>query len=364
MGKKWLSMCLVVLLLVSGATGTVFARDDLYVYYLDVGQAEATLLKGPGFTILIDAGDSGRNDVVEHLEKWHVETIDLFIVTHPHADHIGQGRAVLETFEVAEVWLSGYEHATWLFEDFLDALLESEARYHEPRRGEHFNFGELNLEVLNPSTITTNLHGSNVVVRATYGDVTFLFTGDAERRTERDMLADNLVFEAEILSLGHHGSRTSSSMDFLLAVRPEVAIFSAGQPNSFGHPHEEVINRLAIVEVPMYGTDRNGTIIVWTDGTDYSVYSESGAELVEVGVQNGEYPDPEQGVELNSAGLEDLQRILHIGPARAASIMELRETLPLRSVDDLKWVPGLDTQRIDEIKQQGLAYVKGVMEDQ
>ena len=103
MGRKWLSICLVVMLLFGGATGTIFALDEMYVYYLDVGQAESTLLKGPDFVILIDAGDRGKTDVLEHLERLGVEAIDLFIVTHPHADHMGQAVEVLETFEVVEV---------------------------------------------------------------------------------------------------------------------------------------------------------------------------------------------------------------------------------------------------------------------
>lgn len=362
MGRKWLSICLVVMLLFGGATGTIFALDEMYIYYLDVGQAESTLLKGPDFVILIDAGDRGKTDVLEHLERLGVEAIDLFIVTHPHADHMGQAVEVLETFEVVEVWMSGYEHTTVLFEKLLDTILASDADYWEPRAGETFEFGELLLHVLNPMESWRDLHDSNIVIRAVYGDLALLFTGDAERRTEQDIMARGLNLESEVLQLGHHGSRTSSSLDFLLAVSPEVAVYSAGVPNSFGHPHEEVVNRLKILEIPLYGTDLNGTIIMQTDGLSYRLYTETGRSLLPV----GSHPFPlgeHGGIDLNTASFVDLQRILHIGPERAREIMELREDLPLRSVDDLKWVSGLGPQRIEEIKQEGLAYVKGVMED-
>ena len=356
MGRRWLRLCLVALLVLVGVSGTGLALEDMYVYYLDVGQAESTLLIGPDFTILIDAGNWGENGVVEYLRAFQVKTIDLFILTHAHADHIGQAAAVLKAFDVDEVWMSGYEHTTSLFEEVLDALLETEAHYYEPRTGEHFAFGELRLVVLNPAEVGSNLHATNIVVRAVYGDVAFLFSGDAERRTERDIMQQGLPLEARVLQLGHHGSRTSSSLDFLLAVRPEVSIYSAGVGNSFGHPHEDVVNRLGILDIPVYGTDQNGTIIVRTDGLDYIMYTETGMPLLTVD-DASEVRLETDGVELNTASFWDLQRIIHIGPDRARQIMALREVLPLRSVDDLKWVSGLGSQRIEEIKQQGLAYV-------
>lgn len=358
MGRKWLRHGLVVLLLFMLATGITLASGEMRVYYFDVGQAESTLLLGPGFTILIDAGNLGENDVVGYLQKLQVSAIDLFILTHPHADHIGQAVAVLDSFAVDEVWMSGYEHPTALFEDVLDAILRSDAYYYEPQTGEKFTFGELDLYVLNPAEIGSNLHASNIVVRAVYGDIAFLFTGDAERRSERDMIRQELPLTADVLQLGHHGSRTSSSLEFLLAVRPETAIYSAGVNNSFGHPHSEVLNRLKILDVPTYGTDCNGTIIVQTDGQDYIVYTETGMPLWEVGECLAGLPDPNR-VELNTASFTELQRIIHIGPERAREIIALRQVHALRSVDDLKWVSGLGVQRIEEIKEQGLAYVKG-----
>ena len=271
MGRKFLGVCLVIVLLVGAATGTGFALEEMQVFYLDVGQAESTLLRGSDFTILIDAGSWGNRDVLEFLHSVGVETINLFIITHPHADHIGQAAEVLRTLEVLEVWMSGYEHTTQLFEDVLDAVLEGDADYYEPRAGEVFDFGQLRVEVLHPEEIGANLHDSSIVVRASYGEITFLFTGDAERRSENKMLQRGLPLSAQILQLGHHGSRTSSSLDFLVAVDPEVAVYSAGLGNIFDHPHEEVVNRLRILGIPLYGTDRNGTMVVSTDGSSYSL---------------------------------------------------------------------------------------------
>lgn len=359
MGRRWIGTCLLILFLLVGAVGNISALPEMQVFYLDVGQAESTLLKGSDFNILIDAGDrsrSGVKDVADYLHRIGVENIDLLILTHPHADHIGQAPDILSNFLVNEVWMSGYEHSTHTFEKVLDAILESDTDYYEPRTGESFKYGELVLEVLNPSKIGSNLHATNIVVRAVYGDIVFLFTGDAERRTEMDILERDLQVQAQILQLGHHGSRTSSSLDFLLAVQPEVAIYSAGSDNDYGHPHAEVINRLRILEVPVYGTDVNDTIVVRTDGEEYGVHVSTEREFTQEDVGD-------ERVELNEASLLELQKIIHVGPKRAEEIIELRQIRPFRSVDDLIRVSGLAGQRITEIKQQGLAYIKGVVEN-
>ena len=253
------------------------ASGTLAAYFFDVGQGDATLLAGPDFTIVIDAGRHDRRDVVPHLREAGVESIDLLIGTHPHADHIGQFPQILEAFSVAEVWMSGEPHTTRTFERALDAILDSGAAYHEPRAGEVYDIGSARVEVLNPVHLSGNLHDSCVGVRISFGHVAFVFTGDAEVATERAMIERGHVLAAQILHLGHHGSRTSSTMEFLHAVGPEVAIYSAGEGNSYGHPHEGVVQRIASMGIALYGTDQHGTIRVLTDGSSYRVSAERGA---------------------------------------------------------------------------------------
>lgn len=245
--------------------------DTLTAYFLDVGQGDSTLLIGPGFTILIDAGRHNASDVVPYLEQLGVEAIDLLIGTHPHADHIGQIDRVLQRFPVTEVWLSGDTTTTLTFARVLDAIDASEAGYHEPRAGEVYQIGSARVEVVNPSHLTGELHEGSIAVRILFGAVVFLFTGDAEAQTEQAMISRGQDLRAHVLQLGHHGSRTSSTLPFLQAVQPEIAIWSAGEGNSYGHPHDEVINRLAELNVPTYGTAIHGTIVVTTDGQSYEV---------------------------------------------------------------------------------------------
>lgn len=326
------------------ADGEGIRDGRLRAYFLDVGQGDATLLAGPDFTILVDAGRHTGNEVVPLLLAAGVKKIDLLIGTHPHADHIGQFPDVLRAFPVTEVWMSGDEHTSRTFERALDAVLASGAGYHEPRTGEALRLGSARVEVLNPSEVDGDLHNGCVAVRVAYGEVAILLTGDAEIPAERRMIASGFPLRAQVLQLGHHGSSTSNGEEFLREVRPEVAIYSAGEGNSYGHPHAEVIERFRRHRVPVYGTDRDGTIMVVSDGRRFEV--RPGIEIRTTG-------GPVGGAEIaiNTAPKESLVRIAHISPERADELIRIR---PLRSIDELTEINGIGPARLRDIKRQGL----------
>ena len=343
-------------LLVGGSSGV--AHAELRAYFLDVGQADATLLDAPGCTLLIDGGRHDRSDIVPHLYGLGVMGLDLLIGTHPHADHIGQFPKVLAEFPVGEVWMSGWEHLTQTFERSLDAILEAGAGYHEPRAGEVEECGPLLLEIVHPVEPLQNVH-DNLALRVVHGEVRFLFTGDAELPHEREMIERGELLGANVLQLGHHGSRTSSSAAFLKSVDPEVAVYSAGADNRYGHPHPEVIHRLLARDVEIYGTPEHGTIQLVSDGHSLRVRTETGvgpltevAELADT--ESGLSPD--ECVDLNSASSEDLELITHIGPARAEAIIDSR---PWGSVGNLTRIQGIGGGRMEDIQDQGLACVGG-----
>jgi beta-lactamase superfamily II metal-dependent hydrolase len=333
----------------------------LHVYFFDVGQGDSILLKGPDFAILIDAGRHDRSDVVPHLEQVGVEAIDLMIGTHPHADHIGQFPEVLARFPVTEVWLSGDLNTSRTFEDTIDAIAESGAGYHEPRAGEVYEIGSARIEVLNPEHLTGEANEGSVSVRILFGDVAFMFTGDAEEPSERAIIAHGFDLKSQILKLGHHGSDTSSSPAFLEAVQPEVAIWSAGIDNTYGHPKAEVIERLQQMGVTVYGTAIHSTIIVTTDGKSYEVVpaNESAATMPMVAAEATPTPEPSVcasgQINLNTASAGALDEIAEVGPARAQDIIESR---PYASVDDLLRVEGIGEGTLAAIKEQGLACVE------
>ncbi|MCC5950675.1 MAG: MBL fold metallo-hydrolase [Acidimicrobiia bacterium] len=250
-------------------------EGELTVYFLDVGQGDATLLRAPDATVLIDAGRHDRSDVVDHLEDLGVTHIDVVVGTHPHADHIGQVADVLSTFEVNEVWMSGTPHTTQTFERTLDAIEDTGVAYEEPRAGDRTDVGSLSVTVLHPTVLTGNLHADSLVLRIDYGDVSFLFTGDAEGPTEADLVVSSAAdLDVDVYQVGHHGSATSTTSAFLRAMSPSVAVYSAGAGNSYGHPHDVVVERLLDADVALYGTDVHGTVTVRTDGVTWSVTTE------------------------------------------------------------------------------------------
>ncbi len=254
-----------------------FGSDDLEVHFLDVGQADAAVVLHAETAILVDAGHWERDDVTGHLERLGVDRLDLVVATHPHADHIGQFDRVLDAVEVDEVWWSGAVTTTRTFERALDALERATAAYEEPRAGDTAQIGSLTLEVVNPprGVDLDDLHDSGLAVRFTYGDTRVLFTGDAEAETEARMIAtDEDGVAADVLQLGHHGSQTSTTAEFLDAVDPTVAVASAGDENPYGHPHDEVLTRLHDRGVQVLRTDRHGTVTVSSDGVDITVATE------------------------------------------------------------------------------------------
>lgn len=343
MNRTRTSLFIAVLIIV--LSFHVSAQEFLTAHFLYVGQAEATLLKGPDFTVLIDAGDRGRHDVVPLLKRAGVEELDVVVISHPHADHIGQLPEVLAEFPVKEVWMSGKEHPTPAFEEALDALLASDAGYYEPRAGERVHVGSLVMEILNPRLVTDDIHESCLAIRVVYGDFAIVLTGDIEASTEKEILMRGHNVQAQILQLGHHGSQTSTSGEFLDAVNPEVAIYSAAICSEYGHPHIQVVERILQRDIVLYGTDAYGTIVVASNGKDYSISTEWAPQL---------YGGVFGQIDINRAPYEELIKIRNIGGQRAGEILRLR---PFASLDDLQVIRGIGPATVRDIKAQGIAFI-------
>ncbi|HLS65960.1 MAG TPA: MBL fold metallo-hydrolase [Pseudogracilibacillus sp.] len=340
---------------------------SLAVHYIDVGQADATLLQledeKEQFVLLYDTGDWQGSEVVPFLEQQNIEAIDVIIISHPHADHIGQLSDVINKFDVDEVWMTGNSANTNVFADAMEAMIENDVTYDEPEAGDVFDIGSLTLEVLHPHTLTGGLNEDSLSIRITFGDVSFVFTGDAYTAQETEIIERNESVKADILQLGHHGSNTSSGQPFLEAVAPTYAIYSAGANNSYGHPSPEVIERVQAMGITLLGTDVHGTITVTTDGKAYDVTTEKTGEVVAKTKTPQEKTTsknkPKEKVtsnciDLNEAPKEQLMDIIHIGDVRADEIIKLR---PFSSVDDLSRVNGIGPARISDIKDENKACV-------
>jgi competence protein ComEC len=244
----------------------------LRVTFINVGQGDATLIQTPdGKTALIDGGDT-KTGIVQYLQSDGIQHIDAMIATHPHSDHIGGLVQVLQVIPVDKVITNGQPHTTPVYEHFLDAIASAKAQYAEVKKGDVIIVGDIIFHVISPVHNTNaDLNENSLVLQFSYGKTSFLMMGDAGKPTETKLLASGLALKADILKVGHHGSTTGSSPDFLKAVKPTIAIYFAGVNNIFHLPSPKTIKALKAVGARVYGTDKDGTIIVTVDQNGYKI---------------------------------------------------------------------------------------------
>lgn len=253
----------------------------LKVTFIDVGEGDSCLIQTPGGkNILIDGGKgSGGKEALPFLKRKGIRRIDTMVATHPDMDHIGGLLAVLDSnIRIGEVLDCGKAHTTATYRNFLNKIEQRKAtKYSQPRAGQTLNWGEeIKVRVLSPPHLRWNSNDCSIVIKLTYGRVSFLFTGDAAEEAEKEMVSHfSTKLKSTILKAGHHGSRSSSSDDFLRVVRPKIAVISVGK-NPYGHPTKEVLDRLTHLGIKVYRTDLKGNITITTDGEDYRVRARKG----------------------------------------------------------------------------------------
>jgi competence protein ComEC len=257
-------------------------REPLTVMFLDIGQGDATLIRSPGGrTMLIDGGNGtsdADNVILPALQAWGSDRLDVMVITHPDQDHIGGLSRVIEAVPVGQVVLTGQVHTTQTYEHLLTAIRDKKLPAVRARGGMSLDFDPaLVTAILGPTDAlveSDDTNNASIVIRMTYSAVAFLFIGDAEETEESVILNSGADVHAQILKVGHHGSRNSTSPDWLQAVSPQVGIISVGKNNRYGHPHPEVLQWLSQFGVKVYRTDQQGTISIVTDGTTYEVSTE------------------------------------------------------------------------------------------
>jgi competence protein ComEC len=256
--------------------------DETKVVVLDVGQGDSILVITPGGkTALVDAGEPGDGKVIlAALKKYGVDHIDLLVATHAHADHIGAADEVIKATNVGRVLYSGVPHTTKNYEDFLKAVDEKKLDLIRAEPGQSFELGGgAVLRVLAPveplftkedlRSGGNEPNANSVVTRLDYGEFSMLLTGDAEEQTERErLIRSGANIRATVLKVGHHGSKYATSEDFLKRGEFRVAVISAGMDNRYGHPSQEVLDRLKAAGVRVYRTDFQGEVLISTRGQE------------------------------------------------------------------------------------------------
>lgn len=253
---------------------SVTAGHEMRVHFIDVGQGDSIFIESPnGKTMLVDGGVKGAGQqVVSYLKELGVNKLDIVVATHPDADHIGGLIPVLNSIDIGQFYDSGKVHTSQTFEEMLTLIDTKNIPYNVPKTGDSIAFDDdIKVKVLNANENARDNNDASIVLKIAYGNVSFLLTADAGIALEKEMMKHDV--KATILKAGHHGSNTSSSVEFVQAVHPEVAILSYGEGNKYGHPHAEVVERLQAIGSKIYATAEAGTVIVSTDGVNYDVNS-------------------------------------------------------------------------------------------
>ena len=241
--------------------------DTMKVHFLDVDQGLAIFVQLGEDVLVYDGGERDTSSfVVAYLKDQGVTEIDYLISSHYDADHVSGLIGCLYAFDVKNVIGSNYVHDSKLYTSFMTAVEEEGLEMQYPAVGTQFQMGEAVITVLSPKEIVNDSNSNSVVIKLSYGDSDFIFTGDADYKNEREMIASKLDLDCEVLSVAHHGSASGTSEQFVAAATPAYAVISCGKDNGYGHPHKETIQTLEAYDVEILRNDESGTIVAETDG--------------------------------------------------------------------------------------------------
>lgn len=268
----------------TGEKNTGIAQSGtLTVTWLDVGQGDAAVIQCGGQSMLIDGGKPEKSSYIyAWLQQHSLSYLDVIVATHVDADHIGGLSGALNYASVGTAYCPVTTGTTETFQSFVKYLAQRGKQITVPTAGETFALGGAQVQILGPLHRAEDSNDNSIVLKVSFGATSFLFTGDAERAEEQDLLNAGVNLQSTVLKVGHHGSDTSTSYPFLRAVAPQYAVISVGAGNSYGHPTEAVLSRLRDAGVTTFRTDMQGEITAVSDGQtiNFSTAKNAAAETL------------------------------------------------------------------------------------
>jgi len=347
--KKLLIILILVFLLCF--TGILIAQENLQIYFLDVGQGDASvIISSSGQVVMIDSGPDEKL-ILDHLKNLNISHIDLLIATHAHADHITGMDKIIAKYKPRAFMDPGISHTSLTYKRMINAIEKYNIKYYQGT-ARKIQLGLMNFSVLpsaSPKIYVSELNNNSVVIKLEYKNFSCLYTGDIERGRENQLVkisSSNL--ESDIIKIPHHGSSTSSNSAFIKKVNPKVAIISCGQNNRYGHPNIKTLGRLEKNGIDIYRTDTDGTILINTDGYNYEVIVEKSPNL----------KISKKVININLATLEDFVQLLGIDDVIANNLL-LYRTLNngFKYPEEIKMVLGIGIWEWEEWKEEGWVIV-------
>lgn len=253
------------------------SEDELQIHIIDVGQAESILIVQDGFTMLVDSGDNFTgDDVVKYIKNLGIDKIDIFLITHFHRDHAGGAHKIISSLDVKKIVCHKFSDLSTMQERFwyidmsisrsiretfgsMSIFMESAC---ENNKLKNFDVGDAKVYTLSQNNDAVNVNNKSIVFKLVYGDFSMLFMADAESEVEKELLEEDADLSADVLKIGHHGSKTSTTDEFLDNVNPKYAVVSCGNGNDYNHPYGAVTKRFEDKNIPLYRTDELGDIVI------------------------------------------------------------------------------------------------------
>ncbi len=305
--------------------------EQMSLHFIDVGQADSIFIDTPSADMLIDAGENEDGAaVVSYLQQQGVTRLDYVIGSHPHEDHIGGMDDVIHNFEIGMVILPGKTHTSQTYMDVLQAIQDKGLGITQAVTGNTYALGTAEFTILSPNADADygdELNNWSVGIRLINGENRFVFTGDAEARTEKDILNTGIDLKADVFKAGHHGSETSSSEALLDAVNPDCAVISCGKGNQYGHPDLSVLKLFQAHGIQIFRTDEQGTVIAKSDGTDIT-WSTAPSTSMNPGTK------PAEAAAAETPSQSDVQHVVESTPVAAPEPTEQ----PQQTQGEMVWI--------------------------